>query len=333
MATAKQTVDAARTNVALVAPPAALDVAPLAGKTLWLINVVNNQLTTTIGDGFTKAAEAAGMKGVVFDGKGDASQWNAGFAQAVAQNAAGIVLLGIDENLVSGPLADAKKAGIPVVDLFNGSPSAPLADGVYAHVTPDFTNSGKVLASWILADSGCKADTVLWGASVLPIHNEMVQSAKATLNQLCPDCKVDAQDVDLANVATDIGNKAANALRRDPDINYLFPVFDSAVTFVAPAVQSAGSSVKIVSHDGVDANLDMVRSGGPQVVDMAFPPNAWIGWALVDQLGRGISKLPAADYTIPTQIFDSTNIGNANDKLFPNYDGYEAAFLSKWGVG
>ena len=199
------------------------------------------------------------MEAVIFDGKGAVPTFNQGVSQAVTQGAAGIVLLGVPPAAVQAPLAEATAAKIPVVDIFNGSADDPLEAGIFAHVTADFVGSGKDLADWMLADSDCKVNVEILGASVLATQTDIIEGAEAQLKAECPDCTSNASDVDLSSVAVDIAGKVETALRRNPDLNYIFPVFDSAVTFVAPAVAQSGADVKIISHDGVSGNLDDVR--------------------------------------------------------------------------
>ncbi|MCD9622779.1 sugar ABC transporter substrate-binding protein [Rhabdothermincola salaria] len=329
--TAQAVVDAGRAELELVAPESEVDQAELEGKSLWLVNVVNNQLTTVVADGFTAGAEALGMDTTVIDGQGETNTWIAGIDQAVAQGADGIAILGIDPDLASAPLQKAEDAGIPVVDIFNSNPADPMGTGIVAHVTPDFTRSGELVANWMMADSGCEATAFVLGADVLELQVEMMEAIEATMAEDCPDCSVVRENVDLANLANDLGTKVPNVLRREGDIDYLVPVFDSAVTFALPAAQQAGFEGKVLGHDGVPANLDLVRAGD-QALDGAFPPNEWIGWATVDVLANAILGNPFEGYTIPVQLFDETNIGSSNDELFPAYDGYEEAFTTAWGL-
>lgn len=331
VAEAQQVLDEGRSEAELLLPSAELDQALLEGKSLWLINVVNNQLTTAVADGFEAAASALGMEPFVVDGRGETNTWIAGIEQAIAQGADGIAILGIDPDIASGPLERAEEAGIPVVDIFNSNPADPFGPGIVAHVTPDFTRSGEIVASWMLVDSECDLTAVIFGAEVLVLQAEMMDAIEATVGTNCSGCSVVRENVDLANLANDLGTKVPNILRREGNVDYLVPVFDSAVTFALPAAQQAGFEGKILSHDGVPENLDLVRSGD-QALDGAFPPNEWIGWATVDVLANAVLGESVAGYTIPVQFFDLTNIGAANDDLFPAYRGFEDEFKKAWGL-
>jgi ribose transport system substrate-binding protein len=325
-------VEAGRAEVPLQAPSGPLKAEELKGKTIWVIDETNVPLFNDIEEGIQAGASALGMNVKIIGGKGSNSIKNQGVAQAVAQKAAGIILLSVVSDSVSGPLADAEKAGIPVIDTFTGSAQDPLKNGVLAHVTADFAKSGAVMADWMLADSGCDLNAGIYGGIVHPVHKLLIDSSQAEIKRLCPDCSSEAHNVDFATMATSLPRRVQNDLRRNPDLNYLFPVFDGAASLTAPAVQQAGSDVTIVSHDGVDANLDQVRQGGPQLADMAFPPPQWIGWAATDQIARAMTGEPLAEWEVPVRLIDETNIGDDNAALFGAFNGYEEEFQKQWGV-
>jgi ribose transport system substrate-binding protein len=325
--------DAARKPIALNVPKDPVNMKANAGKTVWFISVTQAiPFVAAISDGFKAAAAAAGMKAVVYDAKGTVTGFNAGVNQAIAQHADGIALQGINPELVSGAMQKAKAAGIPVVDSFNGSPSQALSPGLINHVTADFQSSGKKLADYILADSKCTANTVIFTTSIFTIHADMTNGATNEIKRLCPTCKVTSEVVDLNTMATGLGPQTETVIRRDPTVSYMLAVFDGQVVFMLPAIQSSGKNVKVVSHDGVDANLDYVRKGQVQIADGAFPPNQYMGWAEVDALGRGLAKLPPVDETIPDQLFDKSSLPATSAEMFPAYADFAGAFKKIWGV-
>ncbi|MGH2662961.1 MAG: sugar ABC transporter substrate-binding protein [Actinomycetota bacterium] len=329
---AQAAVDAAREPIELKLPPTPLDVDQLQGKKIFLLTSQIVELSELMGNGFEEAAAALGMEAEVFNGEGQVATWNQGVRQAVNEEYDGIVLLSVQPDLVSEPLEQGIEDGMAVVEIFNGSPvpQDELDPRVDAQVTPDFFASGSLISDWIMADSGCDATVAVFGAEVIGVQSNMMQSFEEYLPQECADCTLYVERIDLANIAGEMETRTPNILRRDPDIDYLVPVFDAAATFLIPAAQQAGFEGKVLSHDGVPAHLDLVRSG-EQALDVAFPPNEWMGWALVDQLARVILEMEPAEWTVPVQLFDQTNIGEEGDE-FPNFVGYEEQFKGAWGV-
>jgi ribose transport system substrate-binding protein len=332
-ANAQAVVDKWTAEVPLIGPSQQVDMAAAADKEYWLLLTLVNQFSGAVADGFEAAADAAGVGAVVFDGKGTVTEWNKGLNQAVAQGADGIILWGIPPELVQEGLVAAVEAGIPVIDSVNGSVDDPLQPGVLAHVDVNAFEWGDALASWMLAESDCKANVgVVWP----PAYGGLDKIANATrdiLAENCPECKFVAAEMDVANLATTLPEQTRTMLTANPDLNFFTPLFDSAVTFAAPVV-SEFEGVQIGSHDGVDSSLDMVRAGGPQTMDMTYPPNPYLGWALMSIIA-GLSEGQGPDpalLRIPERMVTTANIPATNEEIWPAYADYTPPFLEAWGI-
>lgn len=317
--------------VDMVVPSHEVEMDAIAGQEVHLILTLTNQFAGSVADGFTKAAKAAGLKPVVFDGKGTVSEWNKGFNGAIARDPAGIVLWGIPPEMVSEGVEKAKKAGIPVIDSLNGSLSDPLQDGIAAHVDINAEEWGEALANWMLAESDCAAKVgMVWPPSFGGL-NKIAESVQAALAE-CEECEVVTADMDVANMATTLPEQARTMLTANPDLNFFTPLFDSAVTYAAPTVQQF-KGVQIPSHDGIETSLKMVRDGGPQTMDMAYPPNEFIGWMYVSLLGslatgQGVDE---ALLRVPERLVTTDNVPATDAEIWSTFDGYEAAFAQAWG--
>lgn len=324
-------VAAARAELPLLAPPAPLPLAALKGKTLWYVSVTFNQFSSDWVAGLREAAALAGVRVVTFDGQGSASRFNEGIGQAVAQGAAGIIVAAIDPALISAPLAEAKAAGIPVMNGFNGDPKAALPNGMYGNFSSDFTADGATAAKWAMADSGCAARMVLITSSSVAVWQNVAAGARAAFARHCRDCTLKVLDVDIANIATNLGSQLQAALQQDPGIGYIFPAGDSLVPFIAPITSAAGSKAKVMGRDGLASSLRLIATRGGQDMTLAMPDFKWLGWLAFDDLARAILKLPRTGYTVPARIVDARNVGDGQqEKLFPAYVGYRQAFQKAW---
>ncbi len=334
VANAEAAVAAGQQAIPVLGPSRPLDMSALAGKSIWNILIFTNEFTGAVTAGLEEAAAEAGIDVTIFDGQGDPSEWNLGVEQAIAQGADAIILQAVAPGAVSAPLADAADAGIAVVDIFNGSFDQPLPVGVFAHVAPDFRASGELMANWMLADSGCDVRAAIFGIRALPLHDDMMVAAAATIEAAC-DCKAVLEDVDPTTIGSDFAPNVSAVLGREGDINYLFPVWDGLMPLAKTAAE--GFDVKFLGHDGVSSNLDDIRAGGPgaQSATGAFPPNEWIGWALLDQVGRALAGEEALDWVVPHAAIDSSNVGPSNDQLGPYADwaNYQDTFREAWGLG
>src|SRR5689334_10444889 len=117
------------------------------------------------GIGVQEAAKALGWSVTVADGKGDPATWNSAIQQAVASKADGIVLLAVDPALVAGALAKAKAAGIPVISTFIPKLGSTAVDG---YASTDHAQGGKILADWIIKDSGGQAKVLMLREKAFP---------------------------------------------------------------------------------------------------------------------------------------------------------------------
>jgi ABC-type sugar transport system substrate-binding protein len=333
VATSQAVVDKWTAEVPLIGPSQQIDMAANSGKEYWLLLTLVNQFSGAIADGFENAAEAAGVKGVVFDGKGTVNEWNKGLNQAVAQGADAIILWGIPPELVQEGLQAAVDAGIPVIDSVNGSVDDPLQPGVLAHVDVNAFEWGDALASWMLVESDCNANVgVVWPPAFGGL-DKIANQTRDTLAERCPECQFVSAEMDVANLATTLPEQTRTMLTANPDLNFFTPLFDSAVTFAAPVVEEF-SGVQIGSHDGVPSSLDMVRAGGPQTMDMTYPPNEYLGWSLlsiVAGLSQGLEPDPAL-LRIPERMVTSENIPATNEEIWPAYVDFQPTFLEAWGI-
>jgi ribose transport system substrate-binding protein len=330
---AQEVVDKYRAEVPLKLPEEPLDLSKVEGKNFFFVSVVNNEFVLAVLKGYEEAVEAMGGKATVYDAKGQAARFPDGVQQAIQQNADGIILFGIAPEIVSKQLAEAEAKGIPVIDIYNGQPDAPVEGAIQAHVSADFAAGAEALANWMLVDSGCKANTVLFHAEVLPLYTPLVEDEPKIFEEKCPDdCSFEAQNIDLATVATKLGPQASSYVRANPDTNYVQAAFDSQITFLEPALSS--QDVKILGFDGIPSVLKAIEEdSGPVKATMAQAPEKWIGYNIADALGRAIAEQEPLDYTIPARLVDKTNVGSGVADVWAPYDGFEEKWQAAWEGG
>ncbi len=316
----------------LVAPTTGLDLSALSGKSIWYITNSQNQFSAEMSAGVEEAGAAAGVDITVFDGQNSTSRYSEGINQAIAQGADGIVLMAIQPAVVSEDLAAAERAGVKVLSTLNGDPDEPVAAGTFGNLTADYTADGALMAKYALADSGCAANIVVVQSSPVHVWDLAANGIANTVAELCPeDCSVKVLDIDPANIPTDTGTQLQTALQVDREVNYVLPVWDSAMPFVAPAVAAAGSDATVLAHDGISASLELIANGQDQDGTVAMPPPGWIGWAAFDEVARAILGLEHPGYVIPTRLVTAENVGDGSTaSVSPNYTDYQTAFIEAW---
>jgi len=113
------------------APGPPFDASKASGKSVYYIGVdMSIPILQTIAGQLKDALATAGAKLVVCDGKGQPTEWKSCADNAVARKAGAIIVESFPAELIAGSLANAKKAGIPVIDGNNPDPTDPQPDGL-----------------------------------------------------------------------------------------------------------------------------------------------------------------------------------------------------------
>jgi ribose transport system substrate-binding protein len=310
---AKQRLQAAMGAPTWKAPGPAFDASKAKGKRVMYIGVdASIPIVKTI---YTAMKQAAGQEGVnvqEFDGKGQVSEFNRGIETAISQKYDAITLLAIPSTLVSGAIADAKKAGIPVIQVQEHDPGSPLADGVVGQVTFCYSCAGKLIADFVISDSGGKANGTIFISKDVSNGTDEEKGMRDEFSSLCPDCKFDSQNVAVADWNSKLGTETQSILTSKPNTNYILALYDGMTIPIVPAIAQAGKAgkVKVVSFNATPAVMKEMANGDTVAGDVGGA-NVWFGWGLADQVLRVLSgTAPVADENIPLRMFTKQNLGD-----------------------
>jgi ribose transport system substrate-binding protein len=328
------------------APGPAVDVAKLRGKKVFVIPIEETPFTQAVEAGEKAAAQAAGVQLTFYPNQGQVSQWVQGMQTAIAEKPDLIILdTSPDPRQLQPQIAAAKAAGIPVLVTHfydASSPQPPACVGCAAGVTgivkAPISTAGGAEADWIIANSGGKANVLLVGLNgLLPVPG-MLAAADAQFKQYCPGCKITTTAINLSQLGTaGAFGQVSSALVQNPSINYVDPLFDASIPGTLAAITAAGKSsqIKMVSFNGSSFALQDVASGTSPVAADVAEPDAWVGYANMDQAFRMMAGMTPVVETTPIRIFDSANISQAGGG--PSYSGgygdaYVSGFLKLWGL-
>ncbi|OJU85048.1 MAG: hypothetical protein BGO11_15635 [Solirubrobacterales bacterium 70-9] len=283
-----------------------------------------------IAEGIEEAGEAAGVTVKVFDGQGETTTQNKQILNAISWGAEAIILEAIDPTTVQTGLAAAQKAGIVVGGAVNGTNSPnktrkPPAGDVWTSfdVGVDYKLAGEYEASWIIADSEGKANTVVYGTKEFPALPPQTEGVMETL-EACEGCTTDGPIYFLSSsLATNFGEEVVGYLRTHPEVEYIFCPYDPAAPAMVTAIETAGlgEKVKLVSLLGNEQNLEFIRNEEVQAADGSYD-ELYVGWAVVDQALRvldGQKPFEPQGENIPFQLVDKNN-------LPPEGQAYKAPF-------
>ena len=142
----------------------------------------------------------------------------------------------------------------------------------------------------MIADSEGTANVLVITSNDANSTNSLVRGMKDELSARCPDCEAQFVDVAIPDWAREIRGEVSSALVRDPEIDYVIPIYDSMSQYVVPAIKASGRAdeIKIATFNGTPFVLDLVRD--EDIVQMDVGENlSWIGWASMDQVFRLIA--------------------------------------------
>ena len=345
---AKQQVAAAASVPTFAAPGPGFDVSKLKGKSIFVIPAASNDFDNTIEAQMKKIANTYGVKYTTYTNQGTPIEWVAGFNAALAQHPSLIVLnTALDPSQVKAQMQSAKAANIPVLatHFFDqkysktlntscGGPADLCSDGLTATVNAPFDAATKIEADQVIADSNGKGHVLVISANDAAPSAGMVTAAKAEFAAHCPGCDVTVQNISVADWSTKIQPQVQTALTKDPNLDYIMPLFDFGASFAASGINAAGkaSTAKIVSYNGTQNVLALLQKGNIVQMDVGEPLN-WLGYAFMDQAFRVLAGVPTVDENTPIRAFTKSNVddtGTPPDIAKGYGDAYIAGYQALW---
>ncbi len=247
------------------------------------------------------------------------------------------LMAGINPASLGPQVRQAGQAGIPVLasHLYDTAESPP--QGVES-LPISYEKAGRLLADWVVVKTQAEANTLVVKIDEVPSTKPMMKGINDVFDSACPDtCKTSTINVAIADVATKIQPEVQSALTKDPEINYVIALYDSAeAPFVVAAIRAAGKTgqVKVVTFNGTPSVLKLVKSGEVEM-DVAEQLD-WTSYAILDQAMRLMGGLPPVkDPQIPLRIFDKDNVDEAgsNPATAEGFgEEYQAGYRKLWGL-
>jgi ABC-type sugar transport system substrate-binding protein len=319
----------------------ALNAPAPTGKSITYVYTGNNPNILLEANGIQDAAKALGWKykGVSYDGT--ASQLASDLTQEITAKPDMLVVTGVSPGTIKNQLDAAKAAGVLVADTSIDSENEPPTSypGYVATSSSSGNqrNSTKLIAQWIEADSGCKANVAIFNLTNLAVLAQGTDTETKTLQADCPDCKVSNTLIPLADIGTPrMTGAIISKLQSSPDVNYVIGSFGAVIAGLPTALKQAGiSGVKLVTQSPTNQTLADLRSGD---VAMAVSlPSYLTGWFAVDSLLHAMQdKKPTDEEAAPAFVLvtptDLPQLVPTGDTLPTWPTDYAAEFKKLWKV-
>jgi ABC-type sugar transport system substrate-binding protein len=305
-----------------------------SGKSFWIIPVTT--AIPTLADyakGFQNAGAAVGAKVTIFDGQGTPAGAAQGINSAIAAHADGIVTALIDPKSIVSAVANAKAAGIPIIEADSGPAVPPYVPGVEAAAAQDQSAQGGWQVDYGLKLTGCKLHALLVNTPGNIASDSTHGGEKAELSKLCPACSSYDASVAVQDVATKTTGIVENAVRLHPDINAIIEVADVYQPYVATALTSLGKNIPVITTSSMGDLADAGKVSSGVVADVVYAPGLAHGWFYMTAILRLLNGDKAVAEQYPIGLVDSSNRA-ANDPsnyATPPYADFETQFKQLWG--
>lgn len=310
-------------------PSTTVSAAPLKGKLV--VAIAEDESIPDDGYWITGVKQAAGIIGAhvqVINGQGTTTGEASAIAEAINLHPGAILIWGITETSVSGAIDSLKASGIPWDNVYDAN-----GNGSY-QISVNWPDVGKLEADYVLSQTDCKANTVVFystvfSASIVPEVNAYKQEIAAK----CPSCQTTEMDVDPTKIATSIQPDTVAALQRQPNTNYFLAGYDGEASYIIAGIQQAGKKIPVIGNTGTTDNVNNVANGTPQVADVEHVSDGELAFMSFDDALRIQAHKPAAVqwYPLPDVLITPTNVQQA--KAYLNGTGYVADFTKLWGLG
>ncbi|MEU0192077.1 substrate-binding domain-containing protein [Streptomyces afghaniensis] len=285
-----------------------------------------------LADFFTEAAKELGWQVKQISTQGTPESVQAAYEQAVRDKPDAVVASGFPRAVYAKQLAQLKAAGIPVLqsnaDDVTGDGISLLKNG-----PKDVGVQGEMLASWVVSNSGAKADTVYFDLPAYTILKPVKDSFAAKYKQWCDGCALDNVDVPITAVGKDMPDRVVSYLRSHPKVTHVVFSLGLLNVGVPAALKTAGITGKhIVVNVGDAQNYQYIQSG---LTDGAMALNSHeTAWLQADALARhftGQSMAVGQKAALPNMLVTKDNLPSA-DGDFPIVEDYEKQFKALWGL-
>jgi ribose transport system substrate-binding protein len=319
------------------------DAKKAAGKTIFSIQENStNPFTNAIVAGMKDVADKIGMKLVDYPNQGQRTQWIQGIQEAISQKVDVIVLSGgtIGPIYFKEQAVAADRAGIPIVTVVDRDLTQDAEPNTAARVGQPYAAAARLDADWIIRQTKCSANVLVITTNELIAGDINSKAAQDEFDKYCGNgCKTRFVNVPLSQWATKIGTTTQTEVSSNPDLNYVFPLYDAMSQFVVPAIQLGGgiAKVKVATFNGTPGMLRLIQTG--DTVEMIVGENeTHLGYAAMDQAMRlmtGVDPIRDGDYGIPLRVFDDSNVDETG--VPPEYgvgygDQWRDGFLKAWGL-
>jgi ribose transport system substrate-binding protein len=195
-------------------------------------------------------------------------------------------------------------------------------------------SQGTLLADWVVAHKGAKANAVFYSVPELNFTATMWTAFKAQLAKLCPGCTVRDVPIDFSAIGTTAPQTIVNDLQSHSGTNVaVFSSMDMAQGLPA-AMSAAGVNVATIGSTPTPENLQDIKAG-KMTAGVALAINI-TAWTMVDagaKLAIGQKPQPSEAVGTAIQLLEGSDITFNPVDGWLGYPDYAQRFAKLWHPG
>ena len=221
-----------------------------------------------------------------------------------------IMVDSIDSDGIKPALEEAAKAGIPVIAI---DTEVADSDLVVSTIVSDNTDAGRISAKALMTAIGGKGKIAVLDHSTVACVRERTAGLEEVMEDY-PDAEIVFRKDTNGNV-TESQSAAEDVLTSDPDLAGIFAINDPTASGAVAAIKGNNANVTVVSIDGSQDAIDMIKAGDLLCTAAQFPDQ--IGAKAVEvahMLFNG--ETPESKYVIPVAEINADNAAQYDGKQF-----------------
>ncbi|MET0446875.1 MAG: substrate-binding domain-containing protein [Aeromicrobium sp.] len=326
--------EAAPTKIPVKVP---LKAKPKAGQTIVNLSFDIPQ-AQQVAQGVRQAVEAVGWKYEQINFKSaDISTLVAALQEALQRKPLAVVFAVGPEPTWQQLRPAYEKAGVGMIPYLIGP--AKETGPVWANIGSGAQNEwiGKVLADWMIVDSGGTGKAVLQAIPAFGAVTEWVDAFKREVAEQCPKCGVKTAETSIADATGGTAGSSLISALQSNGSKYAFVYNGAFIPGLKGQLDAAGlSDVKLGGWSATSEYITNELKGS----DYAWlaPNTRYIGWLAVDTALRHLegTKLPTEQTLLPARLITKDNatpqlVKAVDDFRFPT--DYGQQFQALWQVG
>ncbi len=261
-------------------------------------------------------------------------------AQAAASSALAlkpsVVFMTVDPALFGGGLKQLSAAGIKVVSISIAKNAKPYGVTFNYIGSTEVDNDGKLLADWVVAHKGAKANAVFYGLPAFDFSNPLQQAFVSEMKKQCPSCTVRTVPIDAATIGTTAPGTVVADLQAHPATNVAVFVSLQIAQGLPAAMHAAGlSGILTVGRGPTPGNLQDIKTGGLTAgLAIDAPVSTWTAVDAAARLLEGAQPTASEQAgDLDEQFLGQKDITFNTTDGWIGYPNFTQRFTTLWHMG